>query len=176
MKSNKIASKLTSILRARWTHLSSIGSILASITTILNEYCHNTCKYWAGEYTLNTFFVTSQMRHPVKKDKFVKRDCLYFKHCMFYHYHVNPKILKILSPEFRVILNRYPESLTIEIEVEKNLNIFWNYWEGLALRKFGMHYRKTHKTKLFAVGFLCIFITLDIVNPKSWCGEMLGTS
>jgi len=42
---------------------------------------------------------------------------------MNYHYHVNPKILKILSPEFRVILNRYPESLTIEIEVEKNLNI-----------------------------------------------------
>ena len=59
---------------------------------------------------------------------------------MFYHYHVNPKILKILSPEFRVILNRYPESLTIEIEIEKNLNILKLMGKCLALRKFGMHY------------------------------------
>ena len=35
----------------RWTHFSSIASILLSITTILSEYCHNTCKYWACEYT-----------------------------------------------------------------------------------------------------------------------------
>ena len=50
---------------------------------------------------------------------------------MNYHYHVNPKILKILSPEFRVILNRYPESLTIEIEVEKNFNI-WKLLGGFS--------------------------------------------
>ena len=31
--------------KCRWTHFSSIA-------TILNKYFHNTCKYWAGEYTL----------------------------------------------------------------------------------------------------------------------------
>ena len=36
----------------RWTQFPSIGSILVSITSILAKYCHNTCKYWAGEYTL----------------------------------------------------------------------------------------------------------------------------
>ena len=41
------------ILHLQWTHFSSIGLILVIITTILAEYCHNTCKYWAGEYTLD---------------------------------------------------------------------------------------------------------------------------
>ena len=35
----------------RWTHFSRIGSKVVSIVTILNEYCHNTCKYWEKECT-----------------------------------------------------------------------------------------------------------------------------
>ena len=104
---------------------------------------------------------------PCKKVKFVQRDCLYFKHCMNCHYHVNPKILKILSPEFRVILNRYPESLTIEIEVEKNFNI-WKLLGGFSSMEI-WHALQTHKIKIICskMGFLCVFITLYMVNPKS---------
>ena len=29
----------------KWTHFSSSGSILVSIITILNEYCHNACQW-----------------------------------------------------------------------------------------------------------------------------------
>ena len=39
---------------SRWIHFSNTGSVLLSSTTILVQYCNNTCKYWAGEYTLNS--------------------------------------------------------------------------------------------------------------------------
>ena len=46
----KIAYNYCDYYTCRWTHFSSIGSILGSITPILNDYCHNNaCKYWAGE-------------------------------------------------------------------------------------------------------------------------------
>ena len=50
----KIASKLTSIMTIHWSitlasehNFQVLAQYLVSIITILNEYCHNTCKYWA---------------------------------------------------------------------------------------------------------------------------------
>ena len=49
-KTYKYCGNTLEYYNCRWTHFSSIGSILVSITTT-NKYCRNTCEYWAGEYT-----------------------------------------------------------------------------------------------------------------------------
>ena len=55
LKTYKYCDNTHNYCTCRWTHFSSIDSILASIATILNEYCRNTWKYLAGEYTLCVF-------------------------------------------------------------------------------------------------------------------------
>ena len=52
LKTYKYCANTCEYYTCRWTHFSSIGSILVSIMTILAEYCPNTCKHWASEYTL----------------------------------------------------------------------------------------------------------------------------
>ena len=61
-KTYKYSDNTREYYTCRWTHFSSIGSRLVSIIKLLNEYCHNTCQYWAGEYTPHLYQLSNT--HP----------------------------------------------------------------------------------------------------------------